>query len=79
MTNRDIYRAALAGEVRAAIARAGRKPGLVADEAGISRAAMSRKLRANAPINVEEVYAIADVLGIDAGALVAAASGGEAA
>lgn len=73
MRVRDTYRAALAGEVRAAIAKAGRKPTTVGAEAGIDRTAMSRKLRAMSPIQSEELVAIAEVLGVDAGDLLAAA------
>jgi len=74
MPNRDTYRAAVAGEVRAAIARAGMRPADVAAATGISRTALSQKLRGRAPIHAEEIFEIADVLGISAGALVEAAA-----
>lgn len=80
MQNRDTYRAAVAGEVRAAIARAGRKQSEVGEAAGISRAAMSQKMRGRAPLYIEEVYALAEVLSADPAAWITAAqSGGEAA
>lgn len=67
------YRDALAAEVRAAIARAGRKQGEVASAAGLSPKTISRKLRGGGALSAEELIALADALGSDAGAWVNAA------
>ncbi|MGC4154818.1 MAG: helix-turn-helix transcriptional regulator [Propionicimonas sp.] len=58
-------REAVAAEVRAALARDGRKAARLAEEAGISPAALSRKLRGLTPFYVEELLNIADALNID--------------
>lgn len=65
-TTREI----IAAEVRAALARDGRSAAALAREANISTAALSRKLRGTTPFYVEELLAVADALGIDAGALI---------
>lgn len=66
-------RQALAAEIRAAIARVGRKQNAIADATGISPASLSRKLRGETAFYAEEVVAIADAIGVDAGALLALA------
>jgi len=68
------HRQAVAAEVRAALARDGRRQADLAREVGISRAALSRKMRGETPFYVEEVVSIASVLGIDAGRLIANAT-----
>lgn len=64
------HRIALAAEVRAAIARDGRKQVEVARAAGISSAALSRKLNCETKFYTEELVALADALGVDAGDLI---------
>lgn len=63
------HRKALAAEVRAAIARDGRKQVELARAAGLSPAALSRKLNCEVKFYAEELVALADVLSIDAGDL----------
>ena len=58
-------REAVAAEVRAALARDGRKAVQLADETGISTAALSRKLRGLTPFYVEELLSIAAALDIE--------------
>lgn len=79
MTSTQQSRQAVAAEVRAALARAGRRQADLAREVGISRAALSRKMRGEGAFYVEEIVAIADALGIDAGRLVATATAATAA
>ena len=67
MKHREI-REKVAREIRAAIARDGRSPSAIADEAGISRSAMSRKLRGRVPFWTEELLTIAAVLNVEPGA-----------
>lgn len=64
------HRGAVAAEVRAALARDGRTAAALAEGSGISKSALSRKMRGLAPIYVEELVAIATTLGIDSGALI---------
>src|SRR5699024_9218076 len=71
----DNLRAAVAAEVRAAIARDGRTSAEVARAADISRASLSRKMRCQASFTVDELVRIAGALGIEAGGLVASAVG----
>lgn len=70
MTNSQ-YREAIAGEVRAALARDGRKASELAEATGISKAALSRKLRGLTPFYVEELISIAGALEVEPGHLVA--------
>ena len=62
----------IAGEIRAALGRDGRPAARLADEAGISRSSMSRKLRGLAPFYVEEILAIASSLDLDPAAFLVA-------
>lgn len=71
----DNLRAAVAAEVRAAIARDGRTSAEVAHAANISRAGLSRKTRCETSFTVDELVRIANTLDIDAGSLIAAAVG----
>lgn len=68
------HRETIAGEVRAALGRDGRKATALAESTGISRAALSRKMRGLTPFYVEELLAIADALDVDAGSLIAPAA-----
>jgi len=63
-------RQAVAAEVRAALGRDGRSNAQLAAAAGMSTAALSRKLRALNSFHVEELLAIADALQVDAGRFV---------
>ena len=67
------HRETVAAEVRAALARDGRKAAALAEATGISRTSLSRKLRGLTPFYVEELIAIASALDVDAGALITAA------
>lgn len=67
-------RAAIAAEVRAALARDGRTAAALAQAAGLSRGALSRKMRGEVSFSVEEALRIALALDIDAMALLAPAS-----
>ena len=57
-------RAAVAAEVRAAIARSGRSDAEVASAAGIHRATISRRLRGETSFTVEELVALAVALDV---------------
>jgi len=60
--NKPTTREAIAGEVRAALARDGRSAAELAAAAGMSRSSLSRKLRAASPFWVEEIVTIAAAL-----------------
>ena len=65
-------RSAVAAEVRASLARKGETAAWLSESAGISKTALSRKLRGDVSFTVEEVVAVADALGIDADTLLPA-------
>lgn len=67
-------RDAIAAEVRAAIARDGRKAADIAAMTGISTSALSRKLKGLAPFWVDELLSIAAVLNVDPGTLIKASA-----
>lgn len=58
-------RSAVAAEVRASLGRAGRSAAWLAQSAGISRAALSRKLRGDVSFTVEELVLVALALGVE--------------
>ena len=58
-------RSAIAAEARAALARQGQSAAWLAEEAGISKAALSRKLRGEVSIYVDELVLIAIALELD--------------
>jgi lambda repressor-like predicted transcriptional regulator len=60
----------IAAEARAALARDGRSAASLAEAAGISRSALSKKLRAQVSFSVEEIVDVALALGINPGSLV---------
>lgn len=62
-------RSAIAAEVRAALARKGQSAAWLAVEAGISKAALSRKLRGEVSFTVEELVLVADALDVEPDAL----------
>lgn len=64
------HRSAIAGEVRAAVARAGVSARSLAIEVEMSPASLSRKLRGDVSFSVEELIAIANHLGISITALI---------
>ena len=66
-------RQAVAAEVRAALARDGRKAAALATATGISNSALSRKLKGEAPIWTEQLIRIAAELRIDPASLLTAA------
>lgn len=66
------HRAAVAAELRAALARDGRTASALATDAGISRGALSRKMRGESAVTIDELLSIASALGIPPGALVPA-------
>lgn len=72
MNNASTYRNAVAAEVRAALARDGRTAESLATDAGISRGALSRKMRGLVPFTVEELLSVAAALNIAPGSLIAA-------
>lgn len=59
----------VAAEVRAALARDGRSAAQLATDSGIPRSSLSKKMRAQVSLTVEEALAIATALGIDPGVL----------
>lgn len=59
----------VAAEVRAALARDGRSAAQLAADTGIPRSSLSKKMRAQVSLTVEEALAIATALGIDPGVL----------
>ncbi len=63
----------VAAEVRASIARKGVNQSAIAEQAGMSNASLSRKLRGQYPFDVAELIAIAPLIGTTASALMAAA------
>jgi len=69
MEHTDPAREAIAAEVRACLARANRPASWLADRAGISKTALSLKLKAQRSFTVEELLSVADALGIDADTL----------
>lgn len=64
------HRSAVAGEVRAAIARAGVSARSLASEVEMSPASLSRKLRGDVSFSVEEVIAIANQLDVSITSLI---------
>lgn len=62
---RTEYREIVAGEVRAAVARAGLSANTIAERAGLPASTYSRKSRALSPFSVDELVAIADALNVD--------------
>ena len=66
MEHKDPAREAIAAEVRASLARANQPASWLADRAGISKTALSLKLKAQRSFTVEELLSVADALGIDA-------------
>ena len=70
MEHRDPAREAIAAEVRASLARANQPASWLADRAGISKTALSLKLKAQRSFTVEELLSVADALGIDADTLI---------
>lgn len=69
----------IAAETRAALARDGRSASQLAEDAGVSRSALSKKLRAQVSFTVEEIVSVSVALGIDPGTLVPSASHRDAA
>ena len=69
MEHKDPAREAIAAEVRASLARANQPASWLADRAGISKTALSLKLKAQRSFTVEELLSVADALGIDADTL----------
>ena len=65
MEHKDPAREAIAAEVRASLARANQPASWLADRAGISKTALSLKLKAQRSFTVEELLSVADALGID--------------
>jgi len=61
----------VAGEVRAAMARRGVSQTALAAALGMSQAAVSRRLRGAIPLDVKELAAIAEILGVPMSVLVA--------
>lgn len=68
--NRDQTRQAIAGEVRASLARAGHPAAWLADAADISKTALSLKLRGDRSFTAEELVRVAAALNLDPGALI---------
>ena len=58
-------RSAVAAEVRASLARKGETAAWLSESAGISKTALSRKLRGDVSFTAEELLSVADALGID--------------
>ena len=69
MEHTDPAREAIAAEVRASLARANQPASWLADRAGISKTALSLKLKAQRSFTVEELLSVADALGTDADTL----------
>ena len=67
-------RPSIAGEIRAECARQGITAGDLAGRAGLTPAAMSRRLNGHTEFTIREVIAVSAVLGIDAAALMRAAA-----
>lgn len=62
-------RSAIAAEARAALARKGQSAAWLAEDAGISKAALSRKLRGEVSFTVEELVLVAEALAVEPDAL----------
>jgi len=69
------YRTAVAAEVRAQIARAGKLQAHIADATGIPRQTLSKRLNAETKFPVEELIAIAQALGVPASTFLATVDG----
>ena len=65
-------RETIAAEVRASLARSGQPASWLSERSGISKTSLSLKLKGQRSFSVEELLVVADVLGIDAGALLPA-------
>jgi transcriptional regulator with XRE-family HTH domain len=63
--NPPTAREIVAAEVRAALGRANVKQSELAARIGMSQAALSERLSARRPFSTDQVFAIADALGID--------------
>lgn len=68
------FTAQVAANVRAELARRGLSQVDIAATLGVSQAAVSRRLSGSVPLDVNEVAAIADLLGITPSQLVSAAA-----
>lgn len=64
------HRSAIAGEVRAAVAREGVSARSLAREVEMSPASLSRKLRGDVSFSVEELIAIANFLDVSVTSLI---------
>ncbi len=62
----------VAAEVRAALARDGRSAAQLATDSGIPRSSLSKKMRAQVSLTVEETLAIAVALNVDPASLLPA-------
>lgn len=71
------YNERVAAEVRASIARKGVSQTVVAEQAQMSNASLSRKLKGQYPFAVDELLAIAPLLDITASRILAAAEAAE--
>lgn len=71
------YNERVAAEVRASIARKGISQATVAEQAHMSNASLSRKLKGQYPFGVGELHAIAPLLDTTASAMLAAAEATE--
>ena len=69
MEHEPTTREAIAAEVRASLARSAQSALWLAERSGISKTSLSLKLKGQRSFSVEELLAVADALGIDAGAL----------
>lgn len=70
MSKTQTDRQAVAGEVRAAIARAGLSHMEVASRIGMDRQVLGRKLNGYSPIGLEEIAAISQALGVSPASLI---------
>ncbi|GAB4582589.1 helix-turn-helix domain-containing protein [Nocardia sp. IFM 10818] len=71
--DRPTLRAAIAAELRAALARADISQGALGERVNMHRVTINRLLNGERPLEVEVLYAFADALDFDAGELVDAA------
>ena len=71
--NTTSTRNSIAAEVRADLARKQMSAAELSRETGISKAALSRKLRGESSFTVEELLTVADATGIGADSYIAAA------
>lgn len=62
-------RETIAAEVRASLARSGQPASWLSERSGISKTALSLKLKGQRSFSVEELLVVADALEIDADAL----------